>query len=645
MVAVGLYSIRVFVLLIDEIKINDTVSLFLLSFGIHSNQTQFTMANYMNIDNLKYNLFEVLKVNDLASIERYQEYDIDSCNILIDSTKDYSDQVMFPLFKEMDEQGAHYKDGKVIVHPIVGQFMKDMGENGSIGPTFDYDDGGMQMPYTMHTALAHIAQSANNSLPGYTGLTGGSAGLIITFGSQELKETYTPKMLSGEWGGTMCLTEPQAGSSLSDITTSGKPNGDGSYSISGQKIFISGGDHEYCDNFVHLVLVRIEGAPAGTKGISLFVVPKLRITADGGLEPNDVTTAGDYQKMGQKGYCTTHLVFGESNDCQGWLVGEENKGLKYMFQMMNGARIDVGMTAASTATAAYYASLQYAEERPQGRRILSGGAKNVNAEQTTIINHPDVRRMLLLQKSVTEGSVALLLQASLYHDLSEYGPEETREQYHDLLEILTPIAKTYPSEMGRISISNGLQILGGYGFCTDFPLEQYYRDIRIMSLYEGTTGIQSLDLLGRKIVMKDGQAMQLLTKEIIATIKAASEHDSLKPYAEQLKTSSKTLEAALMHLLGFAMSGESERYIADATIFMEMMSNVVLAWQWLKLATTAEESIRAGETKYSQAFYASKIHTMKYFYKYELPKIEGHKVTLMSIDSLTIKDEKTIAFA
>ena len=423
-------------------------------------------------------------------------------------------------------------------------------------------------------------------------------------------------------------------------------NDDGSYSITGQKIFISGGDHDYCENFIHLALVRIEGAPAGTKGISLFVIPKLLINEDGSFEDNDVLTAGDFQKMGQKGYCTTHLVFGENQKCKGWLVGEQNKGLKYMFQMMNGARIDVGMTAASTATAAYYASLQYAEERPQGRRILKGGVKNVDAEQATIINHPDVRRMLLMQKSVTEGSVALLLQASLYHDLSEYGPEEDRERYHDLLELLTPIAKTYPSEMGRVSISNGLQILGGYGFCTDFPLEQYYRDIRIMSLYEGTTGIQSLDLLGRKVVMKDGKAMKYLTKEIIETIKSASNYDDLKTYAEQLKNASKTLEATLMHLLGFAMQGEHERYIADATIFMEMMSSVVLAWQWLKMATTAKTAIVTSQMTYSEEFYSSKIHTMKYFFKYELPKIEGQRVTLMSPDSLTILEEKkNIAFA
>lgn len=604
------------------------------------------MSQYISIENVKFALFEMLQSQNLSSIPRFAEYDLENSHILVDSMKDYADKVMYPTFKEMDEQGAYYEDGKVIVHPVVGQFMKEMGENGSIGPTFDYDEGGMQMPHTVHTALAHIMQSANNSLPGYSGLTAGSAGLILAFGSQELKDTYVPKMLQGLWGGTMCLTEPQAGSSLSDITTSGKLNADGTYSITGQKIFISGGDHEYCDNFVHLALVRIEGAPAGTKGISLFVVPKFRINDDGSLENNDVITAGDFQKMGQKGYCTTHLSFGENQDCKGWLVGEENKGLKYMFQMMNGARIDVGMTAASTATAAYYASLQYAKERPQGRRVLKGGVKNVDAEQSTIINHPDVRRMLLLQKSVTEGSIALLLQASYYHDLSLHGLPEDREKYHDLLELLTPIAKTYPSEMGRISISNGLQILGGYGFCTEFPLEQYYRDIRIMALYEGTTGIQSLDLLGRKVGMKNGEAMKHLTKEIIETIKSASNYDDLKMYADQLKDASKTLESTLMHLIGFAMKGDHERYIADATIFMELMSNVVLAWQWLKMATTAKTALVTGNMTYSNAFYESKIHTMKYFFKYELPKIESCKITLLSAESLTIaEEEKNFAFA
>ena len=495
------------------------------------------MAQYVNMETLKFILHEMLEVEKLCEFSRYQDYDKDSFNILLDSTKSFSDKVAYPCFKEMDQDPARYEDGKIIVHPAVGEMMKHAGESGSIGALFDYEDGGLQMPHTIHAALSHIVQSANNSLPGYPGLTGGAAQLIVKFGSQELKDTYVPNMIAGKWGGTMCLTEPQAGSSLSDITTSASPNGDGSYAIKGQKIFISGGDHEYADNFVHLVLARIDGAPKGTKGISLFAVPKHR-PVENGLEPNDVITAGDFQKMGQKGYCTTHLVFGENDNCRGWLVGTENRGLKNMFLMMNGARIDVGMIATSIATAAYYASLQYAKERPQGRRIGNAGEKNIEEGQTTIINHPDVRRMLLLQKSVIEGSLALLMQASIYHDKSIAGNEDEKEKFNNLLEILTPIAKTYPSEMGLTSITNGLQIFGGYGFCTEFPLEQYYRDVRITSLYEGTTGIQSMDLLGRKIVMNNGAAMRALVAEMIETISAASNYDNLKPYASQLKEAS-----------------------------------------------------------------------------------------------------------
>ena len=597
------------------------------------------MAQYIDMDNVRFLLHEVLNVEQLCTLDRHKDYDKAAFDLLLESTKTYADNMLYPVFKAADEDPARYEDGKIYVHPSVEKIIRHAGESGAIGATFDYEVGGMQLPHIIYAAMSHIAQSANNSLTGYAGLTSGAANLIVTFGTPELIERFTPKMISGDWGGTMCLTEPQAGSSLSDITTYASPNEDGSYNIKGQKIFISGGDHEYCENFVHLVLARIDGAPVGTKGISLFVVPKMRKAADGSLESNDVLTAGDFQKLGQKGYCTTHLVFGEKNDSKGWLVGPMHKGLKCMFQMMNGARIDVGFMAASIATAAYHASLQYAKERPQGRRILEGGQKNLEAEQTTIINHPDVKRMLFLQKAIAEGSVSLLLQASLLHDLSTVGPEEDREHYHDLLEILTPIAKTYPSEVGRTAVNAGLQIYGGYGFCKEFPLEQYYRDIRIMSLYEGTTGIQSLDLLGRKVTMKNGQAMRVLTKEIIKDIKAATNYDDLKPYANSLSVASKTLEQTLMHLLQFAMSGKHERFIADANIFMEMMSNIVIGWQWLRMATVAKTAMVTGKMEFGEAFYASKIHTMKFYFKYELPKIAACQATLMHAEALTLKEE------
>ena len=596
------------------------------------------------MDNLKFVIHELLQVENLCSFERYKDYDKDSFDILLDSTKDYADQDMFPVFKEMDEQPARFENGKIIVHPSVETIMKRSGENGSIGATFDYEVGGLQIPYTVRTSIAHIANAANNSIVGYPGLTTGAADLIVKFGEQKLIDTYVPKMIAGEWGGTMCLTEPQAGSSVGDISTSATINEDGSYQIKGQKIFISGGDHEYCENFVHLVLARIDGAPDGTKGISLFVVPKLRLDENQNLNSNDVVTAGDFQKLGQRGYCTAHLVFGENDNCQGWLVGNENKGLKCMFQMMNAARIDVGGIGASIATAAYYASLQYAKERPQGRRVGKGMLTG-EGEQATIINHPDVRRMLLLQRAITEGATALVLQTSYYLDVAHYGNEEDRERNQNLVDLLTPIVKTYPAEMGRISINNGLQILGGYGFCNDFPLEQYYRDIRIMALYEGTTGIQSMDLMGRKIIMKNGEAMRNLVEEFKNAISEAKKYDDLAPYADELKTASKEMSGVIMHLLSFAMQGQHERYISDATVFMEYMSNIVIAWQWLKMATVAKTALVTGNTIMSPAFYENKIHTMRFYYKYELPKTAGLKVTLMRPESLTIIEESNKIFA
>lgn len=600
------------------------------------------MANYMSVETLKFLLSEVHDINELLTHERFEAFDEDAVEMLIDSFKDWADQEFYPCFTEMDTNPVVYKDGKIIVHPQVGKIMKEAGEKGFIGPHFDFEQGGSQMPHVLAAGLNHIIEAANNNLPGYIGLTAGAAQLIGNFGSKELQDTYMPNMMSGKWAGTMALTEPQAGSSLSDITTSARLNDDGSYSITGQKIFISGGDHEYCENFIHLTLARIEGAPAGTKGISLFVVPKHRPTTDGGLEPNDVITAGDFQKLGQRGYATTHLVYGENDNCKGWLVGAPNTGLKSMFLMMNGARIDVGMTAASTATAAYYASLQYANERPQGRKMSSDGSKNVEEVQTMIINHPDVRRMLLLQKAIVEGSLSILLESAKCVDLSHVLSGSEAEDAKDKLELLTPIAKTYPSEMGRIAIDNGLQIFGGYGFCMDFPLQQYYRDIRIMSLYEGTTGIQSLDLLGRKVTMKNGKALQELAAEVMESVSAAKTYDELAPYADKLAAKMQETQEVMMKLLPFAMQGNFERYLSDATIFMEYMGTITIAWQWLKMATKAKEALVTGNMKYNSEFYESKVHTMKFFFKYELARTSGLKEILMSDEVLTILKEKEL---
>ncbi len=599
---------------------------------------------YMSMATLKYMLYDVHQLTKLSAYPRFSEYDDNATNMFLDSVKAFCDKECFPYIKEMDEKPVQYKDGKVVVHPQVQTVMKKAGELGLIGSSFDYEQGGLQLPSMMNQAAYFMIDAANNHVSGYAGLTSGAAGLIMAFGSPELKDTYVPNMIAGEWGGTMCLTEPQAGSSLSDITTTAYPTEHGYYHIKGQKIWISGGDNHFTENIVHLLLARIEGAPAGTKGISLFVVPKNRPTGDGGLTPNGVFTAGDFQKLGQRGYATTHLVFGET-ECRGFLVGEPHKGLTYMFQMMNGARISVGRHGVSIATAAYYASLQYAHERPQGRRLSDGGKKDLTQGQTLIINHPDIRRMLLLQKAISEGTLSLILQTARYHDMEKVATtDEEREENHLLLEILTPIAKTYPSEMGQVSVSNGVQILGGMGYSAETILQQYYRDIRILAIYEGTTGIQSLDLLARKVTMEDSKALKLLMREIKTTIQTASGHDELKQYAEVLSAKLALNKDILTFLAPFAIKGNYERYLSDATIYMQYLGTVVMGWQWLKIALTAQEALKKSDAKYNADFYNSQIHTMKFFYKYEMPKTDGFAETIKNSDELNIVSEKEMIF-
>lgn len=601
------------------------------------------MANtYVDLETLKFLLFNVNRLKDVLEQERFSEYDEASIAMMLDSVKDFSDKELYPYFREMDENPAHFKDGEIIVHPQVKKYMKAGGEMGFLAGAFSYEDGGMQMPSMVVHASAFIQEAANNHLPGYIGLTVGAAELIVHFGNQALKDTYVPKMMSGNWGGTMCLTEPQAGSSLSDIVTTAVPDGD-SYKINGQKIFISGGDYKGVENIVHLVLARIKGAPEGTKGISLFVVPKRRPGKDGTLEDNNVTTVADFQKMGQKGYCTTHLFFGDKEDCTGWLVGEPHKGLKYMFLMMNGARIAVGRGAAAIATGAYHASLNYAKERPQGRELQKTGKKDATQEQTLIINHPDVKRMLLLQKVITEGALSLVFLTSRYQDLSQSLPDaEGREKYKMLLEILTPVVKTYPSEMGITSVNNGVQVLGGYGFCADYILQQYLRDIRISAIYEGTTGIQSQDLLGRKITMENGKALQLLSEEIMDSIKESMAYESLKPLAEKLGSKLELTQRVLQSLMGYAMKGNYQRFLADATPFMEFFSTIIIAWQWLDIGREAQKAMVMGNGDYSSEFYESKIHAMQFYFKYELPKTTGLSEILMDDQALTLNTEKQL---
>lgn len=585
--------------------------------------------------NLKFLLYEVFDAESLLKYPRYADHSREVFDMVMDTAMKMGKDLFKPIFSEMDKKPPEYVKGEVKVHPAVRNIMRECGAGGWIGSTFDCEHGGQQLPEMVGMTIpAAIFGAANYSAAVFHGLTTGAASLIASFGTQEMKDMYLPKMMSGEWQGTMALTEPQAGSSLSDLTMSAEPTDKGYYKIKGQKIFISAGDHDGADNVIHLVLVRIKDAPAGVKGISLFVVPKLRIETGGKLMFNDVNCAGIYHKLGYRGSPITQLAFGENDDCRGWLVGEANKGLFYMFQMMNGARIDVGLGAACISSAAYYASLEYAKERPQGRKLSS---KDPLSPQVPIIEHPDVKRMLLFQKAIIEGSLSLLMQCSRYHDMEKITEGEEHEKYNLLLELLTPVAKTYPSEMGILSCSQAIQILGGYGYCDEFPVEQYYRDVRIHTIHEGTTGIQGLDLLGRKMMMKKGKAGQLYLAEVRDAIKGAQADAELKPYAEALEKALQKLEKVTAHLFGIAAKGNPELFLADATLYLEFFGIIAIAWQWLLQATVANKALKGGKlTQKDLNFYNGKIYACRCFFGYELPKIEGLATRLSSGDGLTV---------
>jgi alkylation response protein AidB-like acyl-CoA dehydrogenase len=576
--------------------------------------------------NLDFILKEVFEYGNLCNYPRYADYTPDMFDMVLDSSEQIAERHLRPHYVDSDRKQAELVNGTVQVHHSVEAYVKEMGESGMIGATFSYEKGGQQLPSMVGGAHEFIRGAANNSIVMFTGLSNGAAHLIASFGSEELKNTYVPNMLSGKWTGTMCLTEPQAGSSLNDVSTSAKDLGNGSYAIKGQKIFISGGDNHFAENIIHLVLARLEGAPKGTKGISLFVVPKRR-QENGQWVSNEVLSMGLYHKMGQNATPALHLSFGDKGDSIGYLVGEPNKGLMYMFQMMNEARLGVGMGGAYIASAAYLFSKQYASERSQGRKLTN---KDPETPPTLIQNHPDVQRMLYFQKSIVEGSMGLLFQCFLWEDLSKCLEGEEKLEAQILLDLMTPVAKTYPAEMGILAVNQGLQVLGGYGYTEDFPLEQMARDVRIMSIYEGTTGIHGLTLLGRGIPSAQGKAVQALVKLIQADIEQGLKSAHTKPYAELLAKELASLNQVTLHKLSKA--AQPDVFLADSTLYMELFGLIVVAWQWLKQGNVAAAKLDSAE----KSFYLEKIHTMKFFYHYEVPKALGLTKRLLDDEILTI---------
>ncbi len=591
-------------------------------------------SKFFSERNLRFLLYEVFDVVSLTQYDYYKEYDGKTLDMVLKAAMELAQGLLWTSFQEMDKNPPELVDDQIKVHPSVKQFLNESGEGGWIGDDIPFEWGGQQLPQMITMGCRFIFCAANYSAAAYSGLTSGAARLILNFGKEEMKKTYLPKMLAGKWQGTMALTEPEAGSSLSDITTIAEPTGNGYYKIRGQKVFISAGDHDAVENVVHLMLAKIKGAPAGVKGISLFVVPKKRIDESGQLVLNDVVTSGIFHKLGYRGCPIAQLSMGDNDDCRGYLVGEPNKGLLHMFQMMNEARIGVGAGAAAIASAAYYAALEYAKTRLQGRKLST---KDPSLPQVPIIEHPDVKRMLLFQRSITEGSLALLTQCGKYADLTIALAGEEKAKNELLLDLLTPVAKSYPSEMGLLSISAGLQCLGGSGYCDDYPLEQYYRDARIHPIHEGTTGIHGLDLLGRKVMMRDGKAYKLYLEEVQGTIRGAEKIEELESYAQKLKESLEVLQKVTIHLMDVEKKETPEIFLADATLYLEFFGIICVAWQWLVQATAVAKALRNSPSGAEANFYNGKFFAFRYFFEYELPKIQGLAERLMNTDGLTVE--------
>jgi len=588
--------------------------------------------------NLEFLLFEVLNLDELKKDSYFEHHDKETINFVLDAAAEIAKQVLWPSYMDADRNAPELEEGRVAVHPSVHQFIKSFSDAGFISADFSEAWGGIHLPKTVFAALDHILGSANNSLVMYTGLVRGVGHLIDTFGSEQQKKEFLPSLLSGQYLGTMCLTEPEAGSALSAIKTKAVEQADGTFTISGQKIFISAGDHDVTANIIHLVLARIEGAPAGTKGISLFIVPKLRKGKDGSIIPNDVTSIGIYHKMGQQATPAMHLAFGAEGDCVGFLLGQENQGLPQMFQMMNAARMDVGIGSVNIASAAYQKSLKYARERRQGKRP---GVEKSGNDQVPIIKHADVRRLLLSQKSFVEGTLSFLLQCAFMLDLEKIA-ESTSEKNEiiDLLELLTPAAKAYASERGIISVNEGLQVLGGAGYTRDFPLEQMARDVRIMSIYEGTTAIQSLAILGRQIIGKERKSLDSWFKWVRKDLDKVIPSSETYPYRMKLENQLERFSQVTDHILEIEKTKGLEQSLMDATLYQQAFGILNVAWQWIKQGIVAEAKLGESLSSDDSIFYRSKIQTLKFFFHYELPRLDGLWVRLEDPEVLTLFDSE-----
>lgn len=575
-------------------------------------------APIINQRDIEFYLYEMFDVESLTKRERYQDHDRDTFNGAIETAKAIAEKYFLPIRQKVDTNEPTFDGEKVHMIPEVKVALDAVLDAGLAAPTSDYDMGGMQMPLVAASgAFAFLSAVASTTL-GYISLTHANCNLIEAHGSEEQIDTWVRPMREGRFAGTMAMTEPGAGSGLADSTTYATKHSDGNYRLTGNKIFISGGDHELNENIVHLVLARVKGAPKGVKGISLFIVPKFLVNEDGSLgERNEVALAGLFHKMGGRGHTSTALSFGEKDGAVAYLVGEENKGLMYMFHMMNEARILVGTGAALTALTGYQYSLHYAKERPQGR-LLS--CKDPHSPPVNIIEHPDVRRMLLTQKAYSEGAYALCLYGHQLADDEKTAPTEgDRLKASTILDFLTPIIKSWPSEWGPKSNDLAIQVLGGHGYCNEHPVELFYRDNRLNPIHEGTTGIQSLDLLGRKVPMKDFAGYNAFLNEIKQTITQANQQVRLQSFAEALDKAVVNLQDVTDKVLGASKQQNIDLVFSNSVNYLNMFGHITIAWLWLKQGMIADKALTQQPHIDDEHFYQGKVQAMTYFFNSELP--------------------------
>jgi alkylation response protein AidB-like acyl-CoA dehydrogenase len=582
-------------------------------------------------------LHEQLQVETLSEHEKYAEFNKKTIDLIISEARNLAVKELLPIQIDGDREGARFEGGNVTVPQSFHKAWQLFKEGEWVALSDDPDWGGQGMPVTLSMAVSDYFIGANFSFMMYPGLTHGAGRLVQTFGTEKQKDLFLKKMFTGEWTGTMLLTEPEAGSDVGALTTSAVKNDDGTYSITGNKIFISSGEHDMVENIIHPVLARIEGAPEGTKGISLFLVPKIRVNDDGSLgEPNDVVCTGIEEKMGIHANATCSLSLGSKGNCRGTLLGEENKGMRAMFQMMNEARLLVGLQGLACASPAYMYAVNYARERVQGRHLLK--AEEKDAPSVSIIQHPDVRRMLLTMKSYVEGMRSLLYYIGNCEDnIRISAKEEDKARYQGLIDLLIPIAKGYVTDKAFEVCSLGVQVYGGYGYIKEYPMEQLLRDCRITQIYEGTNGIQAMDLLARKLGMNQGKPVMDLLGEIQQTLAAAKAISNLEDIAGKVEAAVNKLGEVMLHICQAAMSVDTRMSaFAHAYSFMEVCGDVVFAWLLLWRATLAAQKLENGARKKDVAFYEGQIKSAEFFAHSILPVGLGKMNVILAADGTAV---------